>query len=99
MPSNQHNFTTDSRTVARTLDHTIRRSDIHLISLKYITSEYMLEYYKDLDMEDLPHNMDIFFEELRTIHELLFEDINKLKEYKLDLETTTKRTEDRSHVQ
>jgi hypothetical protein len=99
MPSNQYDFTTDSRTVARTLDHTVRRSDIHLISLNHITSEYMLEYFKDLAVEDLPHNMDIFFEELRTIHELLCEEINNLKEYKLDLETKIKPIEDRSHVQ
>lgn len=99
MSNNQRDFTTDSRTAARTLDHTVRRSGIYLLSLNHLTSEFMLEYFKDLAFEDIPHNMDIFFDELRTIHELLYEEINELREYKLDLEEKIKRTEERPHVQ
>ncbi len=99
MSNNQRDFTTDSRTAVKTLDHTVKRSEIALIALNHITSEYSLEYFKDLTPADIPHNLDNFFEELRTIHELLYEEINELREYKLDLEAKIKRVEEKPHVQ
>ena len=96
---NKHDFSTDTITAIKTLDYAVRRSDIALLALNHITSEYSLEYFKDLGAEDLPHNLDKFFEELSTIHDLLHEEVRELREYKLDLEASLKRMKDAHHVQ
>ena len=96
---NKHDFTTNTITTIKTLDCAVRRSDIALLALNNITSEYSLEYFKDLGTEDLPHNLDKFFEELSTIHDLLHEEMRELREYKLDLEASLKRVKDKRHVQ
>ena len=95
----RHDFTTEIITTVRTIDDAVRRSDIALLALNHITSEYSLEYFKDLGAEDLPHNLDKFFEELSTIHDLLHEEVRELREYKLDLEASLKRMKDVHHVQ
>lgn len=88
--ANRNDFTTDSRTVIRTIDRTISRGDIPLLALNNITSEYSLEYFKDLSPADMPRNLDKFFEELRAIHELLQEELDELREYKTELEAKVK---------
>jgi len=82
---------TDSLTAIRTLTHAVSRSEISLIALNHITSEHSLEYFKDLDKEDIPHNLDALFEELRSIYELLREENEGLREYKRDLEAEVAR--------
>ncbi len=75
----------------RTLDHAISRMDISLLALNWIKSEDSLNYYKDLSEEDFSHNMQTLFEELRTIHSMLYEEVDGLREYKLDLDEEIKR--------
>ena len=82
---------TDRNTAIRTIDQAVTRSEISLIALNHITSEYSLEYFKDLDKADMPHNLDMIFTELRTIYDLLREENEGLREYKLDLEAEGKR--------
>ena len=79
-------FKVDSRAVIRNLDHVVTRSNVALLALVFITNEYNLEYFKDLGQEDIGRNLDTLFEELRAIHELLNEENEDLREYKLKLE-------------
>jgi len=83
-------LTTDTQTAIRSLDHAINRSEISLIALNHITSEYSLEYFKYLHKDDIPYNLDTLFAELRTIYSLLREENEGLREYKLDLEAQGK---------
>ena len=79
-------FTTDSRTVIKNIGSVVARSEISLIALNHITSDRSLEYFKDLDKEDLPHNLYDLFMELGTIHSLLQEEISELRDFKLELQ-------------
>ena len=85
------NLTEDNALAIRTINHAVTRAEIPLIALNHITSEYSLEYFKDLAKEDIPHNLDNFFTELRSIYDLIREEMQELREYKLDLEAKEKR--------
>jgi len=84
-------FKVDSLTAIRTINEAVCRSEIPLIALQHITSDDRLEYFKDLAKEDIPHNIDTLFQELRSIYDLLREENEGLREYKLDLEAEVAR--------
>lgn len=80
-------FKTDSRQVIGNLDQVVTRSHVALLAFGSITSEESLQYFKDISKEDdIVHNLDSFFEELRAIHDLLNEENEELREYKLKLQ-------------
>jgi len=79
-------FKVDSRAVIGNLDQVVTRSNVALLALVFITNESSLEYFKDLGQEDIGHNLDTLFGELRSIHELLHEENEELREYKLKLQ-------------
>ena len=85
------NLTADNALAIRTVSYAVERVEIPLIALNHITSEDSLKYYKDLDKEDIPHNLDNFFTELRTIYDLIRGEMEELREYKFDLEAKGKR--------
>jgi len=70
-------------TTVNTLESTTSRIGIALLALNWIQSESNLEYMKDLGIEDVPHNLDTIFEELRTIHSLIYEELEELREHKI----------------
>nr|BDD47913.1 hypothetical protein 2 [Campylobacterota bacterium] len=85
------NILEETITTIETLDQAISRIDISLLALNWIKSEDNLNYYKDLKEADFHHNMETLFEEIRTIHSMIYEEIDGLREYKLDLNGRLKR--------
>jgi len=75
----------------RAINRTTTRTEITLLALNHITSEHSLEYFKDLSKEDIPHNLDNLFTELRTIYDLIHEEMEGIRDYKLDLEEEVER--------
>ncbi len=67
------------------LDSATNRMGITLLALNWLQSEDSLQYFKDLDKDDIPHNLDALFEEIRTIHSMLHEEVDQLSEYKEEL--------------
>jgi len=70
-------------TTINTLESTSSRIGIALLALNSVQSESNLEYLKDLSIEDIPHNLDTMFEELRTIHSIINEELEELREHKI----------------
>ena len=70
---------------ADVLDRTSSRIGISLLALNWIMDEKQELYFSSLHTDDLPHNMDTLFTELRTIHSLLYEELNELMDYRLEL--------------
>ena len=76
----------DNRSIIKVIGNAVARSEVSLRALNHITSEESLAYYKGLDQEDLQHNMDDLFTELRAIHALLQEEISTLRDHRLELQ-------------
>ena len=70
---------------ADVLDRTSSRMDISLLALNWIVGEDQQMYYSTLDKADVAHNMDDLFTELRTIHSMLYEELNELIDCRLEL--------------
>jgi len=68
------------------LTRTSNRMGIYLVALNWLQSDKSLTYYKHLDKEDLSHNLDNFFVDIRTIHELLMEELVGLRDLYVLLE-------------
>ncbi len=68
------------------LETTTQRTGVTLLALNWLTSEDSLQYYKDISQgstaeSDMPHNLETLFEELRTIHSMLFEELVELRDH------------------
>lgn len=70
---------------AEVLDSTSSRMDISLLALNWIMDEEREAYYSSLCEEDLPHNMQILFTELKTIHSMISDEVNALRDYRFEL--------------
>ena len=74
------------KNLALLLQRSNNRIAIFLLALNWLQSDKSLTYYKHLDKEDLEHNLESFFLDIRTIHELLIEELVGLREFQIDLE-------------
>jgi lipoate synthase len=83
------NQTIQIATTINVLGTTSSRIGIALLALDWVQGEKNLEYMKDLSIEDIPHNLDTIFEELRTIHSIIYEEIEELREHKNRLNGST----------
>lgn len=67
------------------LDTVGSRMDIILLALNGMNTEEQEKYYSTLAEEDLPHNMQSLFNELRTVHSMLYQELEALRDYRLEL--------------
>ena len=73
--------------IIKTVDSATERIEVHLMALNWLTSSDSEKYYSELAGEDISHNMESLFSELRTISSLLREENEKLRDHKNLLKT------------
>ncbi len=78
------------RTITEPMDRAIKRMDVSLTALASRLSKKSLDYYKGLDQGDLSNNIEELFGELDTIHTMIMEEMEVIRECGYDLKAAEK---------